>query len=117
MTCSTSCPAVVCSSLSRCLSGASGKIKDDGDDGAFVVILRVPVQAGDFLRDVPTVTLDSPFITTVDHTKGTVDLAIELDKQAGSAISGELTVSFTPKNFDGTASYFIKTVSAARWCW
>lgn len=64
------------------------------------------------VRDVPTVTLDSPFITTVDHTKGTVDLAIELDKQAGSAISGELTVSFAPKNFEGTASYFTKTVSA-----
>ena len=52
MMCSTSFPAVVCSSLSRCLSEASGKIKDDGDDGAFVVILCVPVQAGDFLRDV-----------------------------------------------------------------
>ena len=64
------------------------------------------------VRDLPTVTLDSPFITTVDHTKGTVDLAIELDKQAGSAISGELTVSFAPKNFAGTASYFTKTISA-----
>lgn len=64
------------------------------------------------VRDVPAVTLDSPFITTVDHTKGTVDLAIELDKQAGSSLSGELTVSFTPKNFTGTASYFTKTVSA-----
>ena len=64
------------------------------------------------VRDIPSVTLDSPFITTVDHTKGTVDLAIELDKQAGTAISGELTVSFTPKNFKGTASYFTKTVSA-----
>ena len=64
------------------------------------------------VRDLPTVKLDSPFITTVDHTKGTVDLAIELDKQAGSAISGELTVSFAPKNFEGTASYFTKTVSA-----
>ncbi|MBR5124030.1 MAG: hypothetical protein IKU90_02775, partial [Clostridia bacterium] len=64
------------------------------------------------VRDVPTVTLDSPFITTVDHTKGTVDLAIELDKQGGSAIAGELTVTFTPKNFTGTASYFTKTISA-----
>lgn len=64
------------------------------------------------VRDVPTVTLDSPFITTVDHTKGTVDLAIELDKQSGTSLSGELTVSFTPKNFEGTASYFTKTVSA-----
>ena len=64
------------------------------------------------VRDVPSVTLDSPFITTVDHTKGTVDLAIELDKQAGSSIAGELTVSFTPKNFTGTASYFTKTISA-----
>lgn len=64
------------------------------------------------VRDIPTVTLDSPFITTVDHEKGTVDLAIELDKQAGSAISGELTVSFTPKNFEGKTSYFTQTVSA-----
>ena len=64
------------------------------------------------VRDVPTVTLDSPFITTVDHTKGTVDLAIELDRQAGSSIAGELTVSFAPKNFTGTASYFTKTISA-----
>ena len=64
------------------------------------------------VRDVPTVTLDSPFVTTVDHTKGTVDLAIELDKQTGSSIAGELTVSFTPKNFTGTASYFTKTISA-----
>ena len=64
------------------------------------------------VRDVPTVTLDSPFITTVDHTKGTVDLAIELDKQSGSTLAGELTVSFTPKNFTGTSSYFTKTVSA-----
>ncbi|MBQ4113297.1 MAG: fibronectin type III domain-containing protein, partial [Clostridia bacterium] len=64
------------------------------------------------VRDVPTVTLDSPFITTVDHEKGTVDLAIELDRQAGPSISGELTVSFTPKNFEGTAAYFTKTVSA-----
>ncbi len=64
------------------------------------------------VRDVPSVTLDSPFISTVDHTKGTVDLAIELDKQAGSALSGDLTVSFTPKNFTGTASYFTQNVSA-----
>ena len=64
------------------------------------------------VRDLPSVTLDSPFITTVDHTKGTVDLAIELDKQSGASLSGELTVSFTPKNFTGTASYFTKTISA-----
>ena len=64
------------------------------------------------VRDVPTVTLDSPFITTVDHTKGTVDLAIELDRQSSASLSGELTVSFTPKNFTGTASYFTKTISA-----
>ncbi len=64
------------------------------------------------VRDVPTITLDSPFITTVDHTKGTVDLAIELDRQGGSAIAGELTVALIPKNFTGKTSYFTQTVSA-----
>lgn len=62
------------------------------------------------VRDVPSVTLDSPFITTIDHKKGTVDLAIALNKQSGN-ISGELTVSFTPKNFMGTTAYFTRTVS------
>ena len=64
------------------------------------------------VRDVPSVTLDSPFITTTDHTKGTVDLAIELDKQSGTSLSGKLTVAFIPKNFDGKTAYFTETVSA-----
>lgn len=63
------------------------------------------------VRDVPSVTLDSPFITTTDHTKGTVDLAIELDKQSGTSLSGKLTVAFIPKNFDGKTAYFTETVS------
>ncbi len=64
------------------------------------------------VRDVPSVTLDSPFITTTNHEKGTVDLAIELDKQSGTSLSGKLTVAFTPKNFDGKTAYFTETVSA-----
>lgn len=64
------------------------------------------------VRDVPSVTLDSPFVTTVDHTKGTVDLAIELDRQSGKNLSGTLTVAFTPKNFEGETSYFTQAVSA-----
>ena len=64
------------------------------------------------VRDVPSVTLDSPFITTTDHTKGTVDLAIELDKQSGTSLSGKLTVAFIPKNFDGKTAYFTEMVSA-----
>ena len=64
------------------------------------------------VRDIPSVTLDSPFVTTVDHTNGTVDLAIELDRQDGSSLSGQLTVSFTPKNFEGKTSYFTQSVSA-----
>lgn len=64
------------------------------------------------VRDIPSVTLDSPFVTTTDYTKGTVDLAIELDRQSGTSLSGKLTVAFTPKNFEGKTSYFTQTVSA-----
>ena len=67
------------------------------------------------VRDLPSVTLDHPFITTVDYKKGTVDLAIQLDgasKTAGG-IEGTLTVEFAPKNFKGTVSHFTKTVKTS----
>ncbi len=64
------------------------------------------------VRDLPAVTLDSPFITTIDHKKGTVDLAIELEAASGAAIDGTLTVAFTPKNFKGTSAYFEVPVNA-----
>ncbi|MBQ7699211.1 MAG: fibronectin type III domain-containing protein [Clostridia bacterium] len=63
------------------------------------------------LRDDPSVTLDSPFITTTDYTKGTVDLAIDLIPKDGGAVKGTLTVEIAPKNFSGTASYFTATVN------
>ncbi len=66
------------------------------------------------VRDVPAVTLDSPFITTIDHKKGTVDLAIELDAANGASIDGTLTVSFAPKNFKGTSAYFEVPVSVGQ---
>lgn len=66
------------------------------------------------VRDLPSVTLDSPFITTTDYKKGTVDLAIELDRKNASsstAINGELTVVISPKNFEGKSYTFKETVS------
>ncbi len=64
------------------------------------------------VRDLPSVTLDSPFITTTDYKTGTVDLAIELDRQTAGAIDGQLTVTISPKNFDGKAYTFTETVKA-----
>lgn len=64
------------------------------------------------VRDNPSVILDSPFVTTTDYTNGTVDLAIELDRQSGPTLSGQLTVAFIPKNFTGKTAYFTQTVSA-----
>ncbi len=63
------------------------------------------------VRDLPSVTLDSPFITTTDYKTGTVDLAIELDRGDAAAIAGELTVTISPKNFDGKSYTFTKNIS------
>ena len=62
------------------------------------------------VKDQPTVTLDSPFITTTDYKKGTVDLAINLISQTGGAVKGTLTVEIAPKNFEGKTSYFTAAV-------
>ncbi|MBR5059457.1 MAG: fibronectin type III domain-containing protein [Clostridia bacterium] len=69
------------------------------------------------VKDLPSVTLDHPFITTIDYKKGTVDLAIQIDdasagKSAGG-VEGTLTVEFAPKNFKGTVSHFTKTVKTS----
>ncbi len=64
------------------------------------------------VRDLPSVTLDSPFITTTDYTKGTIDLAIELDRGDAPTIAGELTVSISPKNFEGRSYSFTKEIAA-----
>ena len=63
------------------------------------------------LRDDPSVTLDSPFITTTDYTKGTVDLAIDLIPKDGGAVKGTLTVEIAPKNFKGTTAYFTANIN------
>ena len=65
------------------------------------------------LCDEPSVTLDSPFITTTDYTKGTVDLAIKLLPKNGGAVKGKLTVEIVPKNFRGTVSYFTENVNGS----
>ena len=65
------------------------------------------------LRDEPSVTLDSPFITTTDYKKGTVDLAINLIPKDGGSVKGKLTVEIVPKNFRGTPSYFNATVDGS----
>lgn len=62
------------------------------------------------LRDLPDVTLDSPFVATADYKKGTLDFAIKLDSKKKS-IDGKLTVEVIPKNFDGKTSYFTESVS------
>ncbi|MBR0063871.1 MAG: hypothetical protein IJP67_06870, partial [Oscillospiraceae bacterium] len=63
------------------------------------------------ITDEPTVTLDSPFITTTDYTKGTVDLAINLIPKDSKAVKGTLTVEVSPKNFSGKTSYFTASVN------
>ncbi len=65
------------------------------------------------LRDEPSVVLDSPFITTTDYERGTVDLAINLIPKDGGAVKGRLTVEIIPKNFRGPLSYFSTTVDGS----
>ena len=62
------------------------------------------------VKDQPSVTLDHPFITTVDYEKGTVDLAVALVPQNGGKIKGTLTVEAVPKNFNGKTAYFTTAV-------
>ena len=65
------------------------------------------------VSDLPSVTLDHPFIATADYKKGTVDLAIQLDPANGGSFKGRLTVKVSPKNFDGVSAYFTDTVSGS----
>ena len=65
------------------------------------------------LCDEPSVTLDSPFITTTDYKKGTVDLAVNLIPKNGGTVKGKLTVEIVPKNFRGPLSYFSTTVNGS----
>jgi beta-mannosidase len=63
------------------------------------------------IKDKATVNLDSPFVTTVDHEKGTLDLSIELDKIGSAGIKGELSFAISPKNFEGKTYYYKTNVN------
>ena len=65
------------------------------------------------VKDKATVNLDSPFITTADHKKGTLDLSIELDKIGGTGIIGEISFTISPKNFTGKTYYYKASVDAS----
>ena len=65
------------------------------------------------VRDVPAVEIDSPFITTVDHTTGTVDMSIDLTGKTSGTLYGRIA----PKNFEGDAytfTYSVKNEDNAR---
>lgn len=65
------------------------------------------------LRDQPSVTLDSPFITTTDYKNGTLDLAVNLIPNNGGTVKGKLTFEIVPKNFRGTVSYYTTAVDGS----
>lgn len=65
------------------------------------------------VKDKATVNLDSPFITTVDHESGTLDLSIELDKIGAAGINGALSFTISPKNFSGKTYYYTTTVNVS----
>lgn len=65
------------------------------------------------VKDKATVNLDSPFITTIDHEKGTLDLSIELDKIGSAGIKGDLYFTIAPKNFTGKTYYYQTSVNVS----
>ncbi len=66
------------------------------------------------LRDVAEVEVVSPFLATVSHETGTMDLSVELTVREGASLLGNLTGTVRPKNFDGEAYSFSIPVSAPR---
>ncbi len=66
-----------------------------------------------YLKDVTAVELDSPFITTVSHETGTLDLNVDLKADDGTVISGTLRGTIRPKNFEGDAYSFTYEVNEA----
>ena len=65
-----------------------------------------------FVRDLPEIGIDSPFIATVSHEKGTMDLSVDLTAEnAADVISGTLVGTVKPKNFEGSAYSFRYTVA------
>ncbi|MCQ2430491.1 MAG: fibronectin type III domain-containing protein [Clostridia bacterium] len=65
------------------------------------------------VRDVPAAEIDSPFITTVDHERGTVDMSIDFTAKTSGTLYGRIA----PKNFEGDAytfTYAVKSTDNAR---
>ncbi len=66
-----------------------------------------------YLEDVTEVEVDSPFITTVSHETGTLDLSVDLTAAQTAPISGTLNGTIRPKNFEGDAYSFTYEVNEA----
>ncbi len=67
------------------------------------------------VRDVPSVEIDSPFVSTADAAKGTVDLAIDLCAVTAANVNGTLTGVIAPKNFEGKAySFEVKVTGSGK---
>jgi len=66
-----------------------------------------------YIKDVTDVAIDSPFITTVSHETGTLDLSVDLKAMASNTkISGTLNGTIRPYNFNGDAYSFSYEVNA-----
>lgn len=54
--------------------------------------------------------LDHPFITTVSHETGTMDLSVDITAPSDRKVSGTLYVTVSPKNFIGDSCSFTYTL-------
>ena len=67
------------------------------------------------IEDRADALLDSPFITTVSHETGTLDLSVDISDLSGGskAIGGTLYCTISPKNFSGNSYSFTYKLSAS----
>lgn len=74
------------------------------------------------VTDLPEITAEAPFVTTVSHEKGTLDVHIDLINNVKENDFTEVTLSgayqvtclIRPKNFTGTAAYFTYPLQPGR---
>lgn len=62
------------------------------------------------VEELPSVEIDSPFVSTFDYSKGTIDVNVDLIRQNGSGICGTVTGEIKPKNFVGDTYTFKSSI-------
>jgi len=62
------------------------------------------------IEDRSNQNLDHPFITTVSHETGTMDLSVDITAPSDRKVSGTLYVTVSPKNFIGDSCSFTYTL-------